>query len=106
MKPTKTKAQIRTEIDEQINQYLASGGEVRHIASGISGNPHNTNLFTASTTFEPRQERTPVTDLIKQVEQRRKLKPENQARLPNRRPRKKLITDDFGEPLRWVWVDQ
>lgn len=105
MKPTKTKAQIRAEIDDQINQYLATGGEVKRIASGISGNQTNTNLFSTSTTFEPRQERTPVTDLIKQVEQRRKIKPETPSKNTSR-PRKKLITDDFGEPIRWVWVDQ
>lgn len=105
MKPTKTKAQIRAEIDAQVNQYLAAGGEVNQIASGISGNTDNTNLFTTSATFEPKQERTPVTDVIKQVEERRKHKPAPPLKRAGR-PRKKLITDDFGEPIRWVWVDQ
>lgn len=104
MKPIKTKAQIRAEIDEQINQYLASGGEVRQVASGISGHESNTNLFASSTTFEPKQQRTPVTDVIKQVEQRRKLKHEVSIRKTSK-PRKKMITDDFGEPIRWVWVE-
>lgn len=105
MKPIKTKAQIRAEIDDQVNQYLASGGAVKKIDKGISGNDSHTNLFSTSSTFEPKQGRTPVTEVIKQVEERRKHKPT----LPMKkvgRPRKKLITDDFGEPLRWVWVDK
>lgn len=104
MKPTKTKAQIRAEIEDQINQYLAGGGKVEQVASGISGNTANANLFTSSATFEPRKDRTPVTDVIKQVEERRRNKLQPPFKKSNR-PRKKLITDDFGEPLRWVWVD-
>jgi len=105
MKPIKTKTQIRSEIEDQINQYLAKGGAVAQIATGTSGNSCNANLFTSSTVFEPKQDRTPVTELIKQVEQRKKQKPLSPPGRPSR-PKKKLITDDFGEPLRWVWVDQ
>ncbi|WP_075185039.1 hypothetical protein [Teredinibacter haidensis] len=104
MKPLKTKAQIRAEIDGQINQYLASGGEVNAIESGISGNLNNCNHFSNSPNFQPKQDRTPVTEVIKQVEQRRKQKPGPPLNRHSR-PKKKLITDDFGEPLRWVWVE-
>ncbi len=105
MKPIKTKAQVRAEIDEQINQYIAAGGEVKQVAKGVSGNMDNTNHFSSSSSFQPKQERTPVTDVIQQVEERRKHKSPTPLKRPPR-PRKKLITDDFGEPLRWVWIDK
>ncbi|WP_045855583.1 hypothetical protein [Teredinibacter purpureus] len=104
MKPLKTKAQLRQELNDQINQFLATGGEVENVASGQSGNTDNTHLFSNSASFPPKQERTPVTEVIKQVDARR----HNGTHSPlnrTRRPHKKLITDDFGEPLRWVWVD-
>ncbi|SMF53058.1 hypothetical protein SAMN02745866_03380 [Alteromonadaceae bacterium Bs31] len=105
MKPIKSKAQIRAEIDEQINSYLSAGGEVKQVAKGISGHTDNSNLFSSPTSFQPKQQRTPVTGLIQQVEERRKSKTtSSMKRQP--RPHKKLITDDFGEPLRWVWVDK
>lgn len=105
MKPTKTKAQIRAEIGDQVNQYLASGGAVNKVDKGISGNDSHTNLFSSSATFEPKLDRTPVTEVIKQVEERRKHKPAPPLKKAGR-ARKKLITDDFGEPLRWIWVDK
>jgi len=105
MKPIKTKAEIRAELEEQISQYLASGGEVETIANGVSGNADNANLFSSSTHFQPKQDRTPVTDVIKQVEERRRQKVKPPLKHVNR-PQKKLITDDFGEPIRWVWIDK
>ena len=104
MKPLKTKSQIRAEIDQQINQYLASGGAVNRVDSGISGNIQNTNLFSSSSSFQPKQDRTPVTEAIQQIEERKKATSAATTK-HTKRPRKKLITDDFGEPLRWVWVD-
>ncbi len=104
IKPTPTKEECRAEISRQVDSYLASGGEVKSIPNGTSGNADNVNLFTRAASFEPRQERTPVTDVIKTLEERKNSKG---RQLKSRRvgPRKKLITDDFGEPVRWVWVD-
>ena len=108
MKPTKTKAQIRAEIEAQIEAYLNSGGEVNSVPRGTSGNTDNSNLFSAPTSFEPKQERTPVNDVVKELEERKKNK--TSANTPNNKkratPRRKLITDDFGEPIRWVWLDK
>lgn len=104
IKPTQTKAQCREELSRQVDSYLASGGKVNTIPTGVSGNDANVNLFSRSTSFEPKKDRTPVTDVIKVLEERKNNK---SRRLKSRRtgPKKKLITDDFGEPVRWVWVD-
>lgn len=104
MKPIKTKAQIRDEIDRQINEYMNSGGEVARIPNGCSGNATNENLFTNSSEPQPRQERTPLTDVIKALDEKKK-RPSTTLTKKHRRPKKKMITDDFGEPVRWVWED-
>ena len=103
-KPGKTKAQIREELSREIDSYLSKGGEVKNIPNGISGNDSNKNLFSHSTQFEPKKDRTPVTDVIKELEERKKSKNTSTKRIPG--PKKKLITDDFGEPIRWVWEDE
>ncbi len=104
MKPLKTKAQIRAELEDAMSHYLNEGGEVVDVPRGVSAIVDNRNLFaqgfagqTAATS------RTPVNDAIENLEAR---KQGLQAPVPKKsRPKKTLIKDDFGEPLRWVWED-
>ncbi|MFL0810458.1 MAG: hypothetical protein K6L76_08595 [Agarilytica sp.] len=105
MKRAKTKAEIRDEIDRAIGQFIEKGGAVQDIPSGISGREDNSNIFGNATAFEPKKPRTPVTEAVQALEERKssKHKPESK---PKSGPRKKLITDDFGEPVRWVWEDK
>ncbi len=106
MKPLKSKAQIRKELTSAIEDFLHTGGSVQSIPQGVSGNEKNENFFGQRSAFEPRQSRTPLDEVVKELESRKKGK---NKKVPNRqqlrRPRKKIITDDFGEPLRWVWED-
>lgn len=104
MKPLKTKAQIRAELEDAMNSYLTQGGEVLDVPRGVSAIVDNRNLFaqgfagqTAATT------RTLVNGEIENLEARKKgiLVPAPRVS----RPKKILIKDDFGEPLRWVWED-
>ena len=58
---------------------------------------------------EPRPTRTLVPEVVAAIEARRKeqmkRKPApKRSRLP--RPRRKVIYDDFGEPLRRVWIEE
>lgn len=105
MKPPKTKAQIRAEIEAQIESYLNTGGEVNTIPRGTSGNTDNSKLFASSSSFEPKQERTPVNDVVKELEERKKNKAPTKTKT-HAKPKRKLITDDFGEPIRWVWLNK
>ena len=103
MKPIKTKNQIRDEINQQVEEFLQSGGKVNVVKQGVSGNEDNSNLFKQAASFGPKQDRTPVTEVIKRLEER---KAGSQThRQGNKKPKKVLVTDDFGEPLRWVWKD-
>ena len=42
-------------------------------------------------------------EVVDKLEKRRQEKPNTPVK--KSRPKRKLIYDDFGEPLRWVWVD-
>lgn len=104
MKPTPTKSQIRAELQQQIQHYLQDGGAVNKVPRGISGHDGNTNPFSHYGEKAPTQSRTPVNEQIKAMDAR---KQKHAARPPRpKKPQKKLIVDDFGEPLRWVWVDE
>lgn len=104
-KPT-TKADIRAEIEQQITDFLSRGGAVEQVQRGISGRDDSSGpIKPDSTTFQqPRAERTYVPEVIAALEQRRKTMGEK-SRPPKRKPRKKIIYDDFGEPLRWEWEE-
>lgn len=106
MKPLKTKAQVRQEMEQQLSEFLNSGGEVNNVAMGDSGREPTTHPPIPVSFDSPKVERTPVTDVVSAIEARRgsKNKPAPSART-RRTPRKKLILDDFGQPLRWHWVE-
>ena len=106
MKPLKTKAQIRDEIQDQITAYLNEGGQVAAIPRGISGREPMTQPPLPISFDRPQSERTPVTEIISAIEQRRQHKGLRKTTQRLRKPRKKLIYDDFGQPLRWQWVEE
>ena len=110
MKKPTSKAEQRDALRQETERFLRRGGEVTEIPQGLSarepGEPPlapNRKMF-----IEPRSSRTPVPEVVAAIEARRKQRP---ARKPRKRarseqPRKKVIYDDFGEPLRHVWSDE
>ena len=106
MKPLKTKAQIRDEINDQINAFIGEGGAVNNIPRGISGRePTSTPPLPISFDRE-HQTRTPVQNEVTAIEARRQARPLMKTAKRAPRPRKKMIYDDFGQPLRWQWVEE
>ncbi|MEH6626924.1 MAG: hypothetical protein V7739_10785 [Motiliproteus sp.] len=108
MKRPQTKVQARIEIEKQIDDFLKEGGEVLQVNIGTSG-LHNGELNNNSLGFEqPKQPRTPVPGAIAAIEANRQAKlSKNQPKKPKpSRPRKKVVYDDFGEPVRVVWVTE
>ena len=93
-------------MDTQISDFLNHGGSVDEIPTGISGRePSLGPLKPDNTAFqEPKSERTYVPEVVAALESR-KSPPKPSPAPTNRRPRKKVIYDDFGEPLRWEWVE-
>lgn len=103
MKTIKTKAEIRKELAQEVEDFLNSGGTVHDIPSGVSGHEDNKNIFAQQNYFRPRQSRTPLNEIVLALDSRKARK---KIKLkPKRGPRKKLLTDDFGEPVRWIWED-
>ncbi len=105
MKRHPTKAEQRAELSAQIEAYLNQGGQIEQVQMGATGLIDG-KYSNRSLGFErPRQERTPVADLLSTIDARRRQQgPAPSSRQP-KRSRKKVIYDDFGEPLRWVWVE-
>lgn len=109
MQPTKTRRQIHAEVQQQVDEFLRQGGTVEEVPRGISGRPYAqsplTALFDGPIANANRQEnRTPLPEVVAAIESRRHPKPPLRAAKP--KPRKKVILDDFGQPLRWEWVEE
>ena len=106
MKPVKTKRELRAELDQQLAEYLRSGGKVKEVPRGASGriDPKGplTPLFTPRSSDDALAGRTPLNHVVATLEARRKgpVKPPRK-----KRPQKRVILDDFGQPLRWEWVE-
>lgn len=105
MKHVPTKADVRDEIEQQIEEFLNRGGQVKTVRPGTSGladgEPHPSMAFD-----RPKQERTPVPEVVAAIDARRasKTKPKHKPKA-QKAPRKKVIYDDFGEPLRVIWIE-
>lgn len=98
-----TKREIRLQMQQEISQYLTEGGEVQEFQRGETGLV-NGKLDDRSSGFEQgKQQRTPLGDLLNTVDERKKSG--KSAPVKKRRPYKKIIYDDFGEPIREIWVD-
>ena len=104
----RSKAALRRELEQATRRFLRGGGEVQRVSTGVSAwepgqRPPAQPLF-----IKPRSERTPVNEIVATLEARRKAmqrKHKPTARRRSERARKRIIYDDFGEPLRQVWID-
>ncbi len=104
MKLRPNKIQIRNELDQQVREFLGNGGVIVEVAQGETGLGDKGSLNPSGFVERPRDTRTPVTGVVASIETRRHAKPLAAKSQRAKRPRKKMLFDDFGEPLRWVWV--
>lgn len=104
-----TKAEIKQEHDRQIQEFLAKGGKIKNFEMGASAlvdGKYNTRNIVIEK--KPYQTRTPVPEALAAIDSRRRASPARKSPV-KRRPevrKQKVIYDDFGEPLRTVWVDE
>jgi hypothetical protein len=99
----KTKKDVREEMEREISQYLTGGGAIDEIQQGISGRENNSNLNQTIPFVEgEKQARTPLTEEVRSLDER-KNKKKTAASSPLYRPKKRIIYDDFGEPVREIW---
>ena len=100
-----SKAELRKQLNKEISRYLKHGGKVDEVPPGVSGRdddkPLRTVLFDS-----PRQPRTYLEEVAAGIDRRRKPpRPEPRARKSGASGHYKILYDDFGEPIRKVWVE-
>lgn len=105
MKKIPTKADIRAELQRQIDRYTRKGGEVHNIPSGVSGRENPLESIKTPLFTDTKSNRTPVPEVVAALDARRNKKPQKQ-KTEKPEPKEKIIYDDFGEPLRKIWVDK
>ena len=109
LKKPPTKADLRHEIEAQINDFLGDGKVVNEITKGVSSRDGAEKPLRAESwqMDNKKSDWTYIPEVVNTLENRRQqkaLKPSTATK--TKRPHKRLIYDDFGEPLRWVWVDE
>lgn len=105
MKAVKSKAQESKEIECQVQFFLQHGGEVNIVESGVSGRPMGGPAIPTAAFNQPREQRTLLVDEVKAIDARRGKKSTKPPAKKISKPQKVLITDDFGEPIRWAWQE-
>lgn len=104
IKPNKTSRQLQKELNQQIEEFLSNGGKVDEIPRGISGRPYAHSPLVALFDGSSSENRTPLPDVVAAIEARKHPVSSTSVRKP--KPKKKVILDDFGQPLRWEWVEE
>lgn len=106
MKKLLTKAELRAQLEQEMEAYLDHGGAISNVDQGVSGREVGAPFRSATRELfiEPRAERTQIPEVIAALEARRR--PSRKPAGTSRRQRRRVtIYDDFGEPLRRVWSD-
>jgi len=100
-----SKSEVRDQINSEVEAFLRQGGEVKELERGETG-LINGAYNDRSLGFEkPKEDRTPVDHVLQTIDQRRHDKRKPAAKPKPKGPRKKVIYDDFGEPVRVIWED-
>ena len=102
MKPTKTRRELHSEMDQQVHDFLNQGGLVNEVPRGLSGRPYAQGSLTSIFDGQGQEDRTPLPEVVAAIEARRRPHATSKHKP---RPQKKIILDDFGQPLRWEWVE-
>ncbi|GAB3476535.1 hypothetical protein [Marinomonas epiphytica] len=107
MKSKPTKKEKREELNSQVEQFLKQHGEIHQVPMGESGLVDG-KYNTASSLFsEPKKTRTSLNHVISAIHERKSSTSQTtSASKVKPRRKKKVIYDDFGDPLRWEWVEE
>ena len=110
MKKIPTKADVRAELQRQMDRYARRGGEIHQIPTGISGRENPLESIKTPLFTDTKTSRTPVPEVVAALDSRRQEKTQRykaaKKKTENTVPKEKIIYDDFGEPIRKVWVDK
>ena len=100
------KADLRNDLDRDIESFLAKGGQIVNVEAGETALESRVAPLRTPNFNEPRTSRTPLDDVVATLDERRKAQ---SKRLHKRglkpQPKKRVIYDDFGEAVRTVWSE-
>lgn len=99
------KHQVKQELAQDVENFLARGGSVEQVGQGETALVNGCFNQQRPTIASQAQTRTLLSSQVEAIEKRKeeRRQPKPTPIKTNRRPNKKWIYDDFGEPLRWVW---
>ena len=99
------KHQVKQELAQDVAKFLARGGSVEQVGQGETALVNGCFNQQRPTIVSQAQTRTLLSSQVEAIEKRKeeRRQPKPTPLKINRRPTKKWIYDDFGEPLRWVW---
>ncbi len=109
MKKLPSKQDVRRQIESQVDDYLAKGGTIKTIPQGISGHENQQGLHRPIHQLfdQPKQTHTHIPEVLAALDERKKKKSNiKKPSVKKPRPKEKIIYDDFGEPLRRIWVEE
>ena len=108
MKKPPSKTDLRERLQRQTAAFLSSGGKVKEFQAGESAYDRSETPPPAPLFETRRVERTPLTDVIAALDSRRAAKRARTKVVRRRTPKRRRqgVYDDFGEPLRVVWVEE
>lgn len=105
-----SKDDIRRALERQIKEFTERGESIQSIPKGVSGRDSVNGPLKPETwqLEKSKGDRTYLNEVVEKLDNRRGAPTTKQIRSKDgkTRQRKRLIYDDFGEPLRWVWVDE
>lgn len=99
-----TKAELRRQLQQETQAFLKKGGAVAEVETGATGLVNGSYRNAGFILNPQRQERTPLNGVLAQIDARKSSERTQRAAAAQKstRQRKKVIYDDFGEPLRIV----
>lgn len=109
MKLPPNKSEIRQQLEQEMEAFLAKGGAVDEIPRGKSAMEPGqmvpiSNSFPQNTSKPKRESLLHVTQAIDDRRRSLRSKTSDNPRLKtNKSPGKVAVYDDFGEIIRWEW---
>ncbi|MBQ0757462.1 MAG: hypothetical protein KBT66_06630 [Amphritea sp.] len=98
-----TKAELRQQLQQETQAFLKKGGAVAEVETGATGLVNGSYRNAGFILNPQRQERTPLNGVLAQIDARKSERTQRAvAAQKTTRQRKKVIYDDFGEPLRII----
>lgn len=102
-----SKKTLREELHRKTQEFLSKGGEIKRCDRGETGQPfdkpRNKSVFV---TPSPTKTRTYLNDVVSRLDSRKR---KNKKPVASKKsiaiPKKKIIYDDFGEPVREIWIE-